>query len=245
MFERSEVAKGLEKFDDLARRQLAPPAAFALGVAGRLLEPTIQRVGLYTKSPSASEIVANYARGWLLFGTSFQDFHGLKWHRFPQRAVITQESVRVPKRMRDLQHRLKLEVRFDEDFEAIVAYCREGRSGWLSEDVVRAYRGVYDLGFITTVGTYRDGCLIGGMWGMTVGRTFGIQSMFHLEDHAGSLALTAVAEKVVAGDRWSIVDSVLSNDHFRRFGAYEVPTETFCELVWRSMLPGASAGLGY
>jgi leucyl/phenylalanyl-tRNA---protein transferase len=236
-YEHSGVAKSLEKFEVLARRQLAPPAALALGVASRLLEPSIQRVGMYTETPPASEVVANYARGWLLFGTSFQNIHGLRWHRFPQRSVITQESVRVPKRLRDLQRRLKLEVRLDEDFETMVKHCREDRLGWLSDKVVNAYRTVNDLGLISTVGTYRDGRLVGGMWGMTVGRTFGIQSMFHLEDDAGSLALAAVAEMVLAGDRWSMVDSVLFNDHFKRFGAQEIPTEKFCELVWSLMLP--------
>jgi leucyl/phenylalanyl-tRNA---protein transferase len=237
ILERLEVAKKVRNFDVLARRRLAPPAAFALGVAGQLIEPAIGRVGVYTKTPPASEIVANYARGWLLFGSSFPNVRGLKWHRFPQRAVVTRETVRIPKRLKELQHRLDMEIRFDEDFETIVAQCREGRSGWLTAELVSAYRGVHELGFISTVGTYRDGRLIGGMWGMTVGRTFGIQSMFHVENDAGSLALVAVLDKVMAGDQWSVVDFVLLSDHFERFGAQEIPTEKFCELVWRSMLP--------
>ncbi|MCU1363876.1 MAG: aat [Acidimicrobiaceae bacterium] len=236
IFERFELAKSVEKVEAIARRQLAPPAAYAFGVASRLLEPTIQRVGMNTTPPPAYEIVANYARGWLLFGATFHNAHGLKWHRFAQRAVITPETVRVPKRMREVQRRLKLEVRFDEDFETIMKHCREGRTGWLTDEVVSAFRGVYDLGFISTVGTYRDGRLVGGMWGMTVGRTLGIQSAFHLENHAGSLALVAVAEKMMEGDRWSMVDSVLLNDHYRRYGAREVTTDKFCELVWSSML---------
>jgi leucyl/phenylalanyl-tRNA---protein transferase len=236
ILERFGVAKNLREFGVFARRRLAPPAAFVLALAGRLAEPAIQRVGMYTKSPPASEIVANYARGWLLFGSSFPDGHGLMWQRFPQRAVITHDTVRIPKRMLGLQRRLKLEVRFDEDFETIVEHCRDGRSGWLTDELVSAYRGVHDLGFISTVGTYRDGLLVGGMWGITVGRTFGIQSAFHLENHAGSLALVAVAERVMKGDRWSMVDAVLLSDHYERFGAREIPTEEFCELVWRSLL---------
>ena len=112
----------------------------------------------------------------------------------------------------------------------------------IAPEVVSAYRKVHELGFISTVGTYRDGRLVGGMWGMTVGRTLGIQSMFHLESDAGSLALVAVLERMMAGDKWSVVDSVLLSDHFERFGAREILTEEFCELVWRSMLPADSAG---
>jgi leucyl/phenylalanyl-tRNA--protein transferase len=211
---------------------------FAFGAASRLLEPGTRRVGVSTKPPSAAEIVANYARGWVLFGISFGGIDALEWHRFPRRAVITQETVRVPKRLLDLKRRDNLEVRFDEDFEAIVQHCREDRpSGWLSDELVSAYRRVHELGFSATLGTYRDGRLVGGMWGITVGRTFGIMSMFHLEDNAGSLALVAVAERVLAGDRWTMVDFVLLNDHFKRYGAHEIPTEEFCESIWRSMPP--------
>jgi len=138
--------------------------------------------------------------------------------------------------MIEVRRRLKLEVRFDEDFEAIVEHCREGRSGWLSDELVGAYRRVRDLGLVSTVGTYRDGHLVGGLWGITVGRTLGIQSAFHRENHAGSLALVAVAEKVREGQRWSMVDVVLPSDHYERYGAREIPTEEFCELVWRSMV---------
>jgi leucyl/phenylalanyl-tRNA--protein transferase len=192
---------------------------------------------VYTKTPSASEIVANYARGWVLFGHPFKVIHGLEWHRFPQRAVITQETAHVPKRLRELQRRLQLEVRFDEDFEMMVEHCREGRSGWLTDEAVSAYRSVHDLGFSATVGTYRDGRLVGGMWGITVGRTFTIMSMFHLEDNAGSLALAAVAERVMAGDRWSLVDFGFLNANFKRYGGSYISTEEFCELIWRSMPP--------
>lgn len=192
---------------------------------------------MFTKSPQASEIVANYAQGWVLFGLSFGGIQGLEWHRFSQRAVITPEWSRIPKRMRYIQRRENLEVRFDEDFERILELCREGRSGWLSDEAVNAYRRVHQFGFTATVGTYRGGRLVGGMWGISVGRTFGIMSMFHLEDHAGSLALVAAIERVIADDRWSMVVSMVINDHYKRYGAREVPTEEFCDVMWRSMPP--------
>jgi leucyl/phenylalanyl-tRNA--protein transferase len=96
---------------------------------------------------------------------------------------------------------------------------------------------VHDLGFSATVGTYRDGRLVGGFWGIAVGQIFTIMSMFHLEDNAGSLALVALAERVMAGDRWSMVDFGFLTDNFKRYGASYIPTEQFCESIWRSMPP--------
>jgi len=229
------MAKHLRRVVAIARRRLQPPVALLFGVAIQLAAPGARRAGVFTKTPSAWEIVANYTRGWVLFGHTSKGIYGLEWHRFPQRAVITQETAHVPKKLLYVQRRQKLEVRFNEDFEAIVEGCREGRSGWLTDEAVNAYRQVHDLGFSATVGTYRDGRLVGGMWGITVGRVFTIMSMFHTEDHAGSLAIVAVAERVIAGDQWSLVDFGFLTDNSKRFGASYIPTDKFCEVIWQSM----------
>ena len=129
----------------------------------------------------------------------------------------------MPKRLRSIQRRQDLVVRYDEDFEAIVGHCRDGRSGWLTDQAVDAYRSLYELGFVSTVGTYRDGRLVGGMWGIAVGRVFGLMSMFHLENHAGSLALAAVADCSRDGERWSLVDCGELKDNSKRYWARRDP----------------------
>jgi leucyl/phenylalanyl-tRNA---protein transferase len=235
--ERPELLQRLDKMGARVRERLQPPAALAFGMVNQVLEPGTRRAGFYTKTPTAPEILANCSRGWMLFGLSFPGLHGLEWHHFPLRTVITRESARVPKEFVGTKKRGKFEVRFDEDFESVMERSRAGRSGWLSDEAVAAYRSVHELGFCATVGTYRDGRLVGGMWGISVGRTFGIMSMFHSENSAGSVAVAAVAERVIAGDRWSLVDCGLRIDTFGRFGAREMTTEEFCELMWRAMPP--------
>src|ERR1700759_1191750 len=216
--------------------------AVALGSARGLVERGGVRIGVYVReSPSAAEIAANYTRGWVLFGVDIPGLGGLEWRRFPNRAVITRDTARVPKRLRSLQRRQDLVVRYDEDFEAIVGHCREGRSGWLTAQAVDAYRSLHALGFVATVGTYRDGRLVGGTWGITVGPVLGLMSMFHLENHAGSLALAAVADCVRDGERWSLVDCGELKDNSKRYGAHEIPSDQFSELVW-TCLPGGRSG---
>jgi leucyl/phenylalanyl-tRNA--protein transferase len=217
---------------------LRPVLAVALGSARGLVARGGSRVGVYVRdSPTAAEIAANYTRGWVLFGVRVPGLAGLEWRRFPKRAVITSETAHVPKRLRSIQRRQDLVIRYDQDFEAIIGHCREGRSGWLTDEAVGAYRGLYELGFVATVGAYRDGRLVGGMWGITVGRVFGIMSMFHLESNAGAVALAAVADCIREGERWSVVDCGQLNDNFKRYGAHEIPSDQFCELVWRSLQP--------
>lgn len=216
---------------DEARRYLVGAiglASYATGRAGR-------RYGSAAAQPAATEIVAEYTRGWVLFGSEPGRPAPLRWETFPERAVITPDTAKVPRRLRSIQRREEREIRIGEDFAEILRQTGRMRTGWLTAEAIEAYRAVHALGLATTVGTYRDGRLVGGLWGLEVGRTLGIMSMFHRENHAGALALAAVADEVAASGRWTLVDCGQLNENFARYGAYAVPTARFCELVWQSV----------
>jgi leucyl/phenylalanyl-tRNA--protein transferase len=81
------------------------------------------------------------------------------------------------------------------------------------------------------VATYRDGQLVGGFWGVGMGRVLSIMSMFHLENHAGALALAAVADSLSGDGPWSAIDCIELNANFARYGFTEIPVQKFEELV--------------
>jgi leucyl/phenylalanyl-tRNA---protein transferase len=208
-------------------------SARALGSVSEAVDRAARETGLVVNTrPTAAEIVANYGRGHLLFG--MRNVGTYRWQSFEKRAVITAESARVPKRLKSQRRKLDYEVRVGEDHEAIIDACQEGRDGWLTDEVADVYREIHALGCLSTVGTYKDGALVGGFWGIAVGGTFGIMSMFHRADHAGAIALAAISDAVVAGD-WSMVECGWLNENFARYGAYEIPTSEFCERFWRGI----------
>jgi leucyl/phenylalanyl-tRNA--protein transferase len=208
-------------------------SARALGSVSLAVDRAALETGLVVNArPTAAEILANYGRGQLLFG--MRNVGTYRWQRFEQRAVITSESARVPKRLKSLRRKLGFEVRFGEDIEAIIDGSQEGRDGWLTDPVADVYREIQGLGCLSTVGTYQDGALVGGFWGIAVGGTFGIMSMFHQVDHAGAIALAAISDSVAAGE-WSMIDCGWLNENFRRYGAHEIPTSEFCERFWQGI----------
>jgi leucyl/phenylalanyl-tRNA--protein transferase len=223
------------------KSSVRPYLSVAVGSLSTLTSAVGARVGVASRQPAPSEVVANYARGWVLFGTPDNRIASLEWRSFPQRAVITPETARVPKRLRTIQRRRELEIRLDQDFESIMRSCQDGRTGWLTPEAMEAYRRVHALGFISTVGAYRDGKLVGGLWGVALGGTFGMMSMFHTEDNAGSLTLAASVEQVRDRGRWSMLDCGQLKQHSVRYGAFEVPIEQFRELVWANASPRGDA----
>ena len=222
----------LAGFQDGLRRALRPCAVAALRGLFRVVDPVT--VGCWAARlakqpdhaaaelsrrvsslvpPTGSEVVASFARGLVLFGRSatYGIGSGFEWCWFPVRAVITPETAKVPKNLRRVMRRGALEARYDHDFEAIVRQCQRVHGhGWLTSPLIDVYREVHRLGFITTLGMYRDGQLVSGIW--------------------GELA-TAVAD----GGRWSVVDFGALNPNFARYGAWEMPTSQFIEIMMQGL----------
>jgi leucyl/phenylalanyl-tRNA--protein transferase len=225
------------------RGWLSAIATAVVGCAWWATNKAGAKAGFASARPQVSEVLAAYTRGWLLFGVPDSRLTSFEWRWLAQRAVITAEKAEVPKRLLSVQRRGELEIRHDEDFEAIIEACQDGRSGWLTREAVDVYREMCEMGFIATAGAYRDGRLVGGLWGIAVGRTLAIMSMFHHENHAGSLVLAALVEEVRDGGRWSVLDCGGElKTHFKRFGAHEISPDQFSELVWGSVYSMRAAG---
>jgi len=208
-----------------------------LSMTGHLLISKLS-VDITWSDPTAPEVIANYARGLVLFGRPGARRANFEWRSFPSRAVITRETAKMPRALRPVLRRGELETRFDQDFESIVSSCRRtGRNdwAWITPPLIGVYREVQELGFVRTVGTYRDGQLVGGLWGIGVGRVLGIMSMFHRENNGGSLALGALVDTVISGGRLSVVDCGQMRPHFPLYGATEISRQRFCELVCENL----------
>jgi len=190
-----------------------------------------------SSAPGASEVVANYTRGLVLFGRADARRAIFEWRSFPTRAIIPRDTAKIPRALRPVRRRGDLEVRVDQDFEAIIHSCQQGRTGWvwITPALIDVYREVHQLGFVRTVGTYRDGQLVGGLWGIGVGGVFGIMSMYHRENNAGTLALGALVDDVCGGGRWSAIDCGAMLPHFGLYGAREITQEQFCKLIWQTL----------
>lgn len=195
------------------------------------------RIALLRATPTVPQVVANYTRGLTLFGRSRDRLVIFEWRSYPFRGIITKESAKVPKTIRSMQRCTDLELKFDTDFETIIRSCQGRRNDWtwLTPALVDVYREVHKQGFISTVGAYRDGRLVSGIWGISVGQVLGIMSMFHHEDNAGSLALAAIVDIAAGNGRWSVVDCGIINQHFAMYGARQLPQEEFCDLVWQTL----------
>lgn len=140
---------------------------------------------------------------------SFRDQKDILWYCPMQRFVIFPEEIHVSHSMRTLMNKGKYSVGINENFERVIRGCSEAQGrineegAWLGENIIKAYTELHDQGFAASVEVWDDetGKLVGGLYGVTIGKAFIGESMFSLVPSASKLALIFLArflQKMVA-----------------------------------------------
>lgn len=161
----------------------------------------------------------------------------LWWSPNP-RCVLFPEQLHVSKSLRKLMRRTDIRVTFDQTFDAVIESCRAARSAqgtWITPEMGRAYCELHRLGFAHSVECWQHGQLVGGLYGVSIGRCFFGESMFSLVSNASKLALATLSQQLIlAGFR--LIDCQQTSDHLLSLGATEISRENFCHHLAAGLL---------
>jgi leucyl/phenylalanyl-tRNA---protein transferase len=181
----------------------------------------------------------------------------LLWFSPNPRFVLTPQTAHVPHSLRKRIRRGGLEVRTDTTFVEVMRACgevpRPGQNGtWITEELVAGYAALHAAGYAHSIETWADGELVGGLYGVSLGRAFFGESMFARAPDASKVAFVTLLGNLVAWD-FAMVDCQVYTDHLARFGAEEWPRRQFLRTLrmalevparlgpWRFDLPPAEA----
>jgi leucyl/phenylalanyl-tRNA---protein transferase len=162
------------------------------------------------------------------------DDPALFWIDPPERGIIPLDAFHIPSRLARTVRATPLTVTCDRDFVAVIEGCAEPARGrartWINAPIRRLYRGLFDIGHCHTVEVYDGGALVGGLYGVSLGRAFFGESMFHRVRDASKIALVhLVARLRLSG--FELLDAQFMTDHLRTFGATEIPQERYGRLL--------------
>jgi leucyl/phenylalanyl-tRNA---protein transferase len=170
-------------------------------------------------------LLAAYRRGLfpMPIGLPGQSGESLGWFCPVERGVLPLDGLRVSRSLR--RSARDLEIRVDSAFDDVIAACADPRrpSGWITGEVRAAYTRLHRLGWAHSVETWRDGELVGGLYGVAIGGLFAGESMFHRTTDASKVALLALVDLLRdehAGTR--LLDVQWRTDHLARLGVVEV-----------------------
>jgi leucyl/phenylalanyl-tRNA--protein transferase len=174
-----------------------------------------------------------YACGIFPMAESAED-NALYWIEPERRGILPLDGVHVPRRLARTIRQARFEVRVDTDYEGVIDGCSgsrpDRRSTWINGRIRSLYRQLFDLGHCHTVEAWRDGRMVGGLYGVSLGGAFFGESMFALERDASKVALIYLAARLIQGG-FTLLDTQFVTDHLIRFGAVEVPRDTFQRLL--------------
>lgn len=169
----------------------------------------------------------------------YSEGYPIMWFSPDPRLVIELGSVHLSKRLMKTIRSGAFEVRFDTAFEEVMRLCavtdRKGQAGtWITGDMLRAYADLHRDGYAHSVETYRDGELVGGLYGLSLGGVFFGESMFHKERDASKVALYHL-ERFLAANDFDFIDSQVPNSHMRSLGGKEISRDEFLSRLAKSL----------
>lgn len=201
-----------------------PPAAFP-PVDRALTDPD----GLLAAGGdlSAPRLLYAYPRGIFPWYDSGQPI--LWWSPDP-RCVFVPQEFRLARRMDRERRHTTLTVTFNQAFPAVIAACAAPRrrlaGTWITMEMRTAYEHLHELGWAHSVEIWDDRRLIGGIYGLAIGRVFFGESMFSREVDASKIALVALC-RLLAGWSFALLDCQVTNPHLLSMGAIEMPRAEF------------------
>lgn len=174
-----------------------------------------------------------YACGIFPMAESAED-QGLYWIEPERRGIIPLEGFHVPRRLLRTLRRNPFEIRVDTDFEGVIEGCAEPtperRKTWINRRIRRLYGELFRLGHCHTVEAWRDGRLVGGLYGVRLGRAFFGESMFSRERDASKLALIHLVARLRRGG-FTLLDTQFVTGHLAQFGAVEIGRRDYQRLL--------------
>ncbi len=180
----------------------------------------------------------------------FSDGQPILWWCPDPRMVFETGAVHLSRKFKRQFKKSSWQIRVDTSFRQVIHHCavtaRKGQRGtWIHPEMIDAYAHLHQRGHAHSVEVFSDEKLIGGIYGVAIGRMFFGESMFGLESGASKIALAALA-KILHDWGWPLIDAQVENPHLQFMGAEFMPRAEFIQEAARlcglAEVPGLWSG---
>lgn len=192
---------------------------------------------------SPERIITAYANGifpWYNKGEPI-----LWWSPNP-RCIMFPENFRASKSLKLLIKKNIFEVRYDTAFSSVISRCAKVHQAnqsetWITSEMKKAYILLHKLGFAHSVEAYLNNELVGGLYGIAIGKVFYGESMFHTVSNASKVAFYFLVDRLNQW-RFDIIDNQMTTDHLLKLGAEEIDRDKFLAILKKSIVKENHSG---
>jgi leucyl/phenylalanyl-tRNA--protein transferase len=187
----------------------------------------------------ADALLNAYTSGWFPMAVAPGE---IRWYSPDPRGIIPLDTFHVPSRLARTLRKHAFEIRVNTAFAEVIAACAardDDEGNWIDAEIIESYRALHARGFAHSLETWRDGRLVGGLYGVSIGGAFFGESMFHRETDASKAALVALVERL-RGRGFVLLDTQWVTDHLLQFGAVEITRRRYLTLLDQALEVRAS-----
>ncbi|SMN00722.1 Leucyl/phenylalanyl-tRNA--protein transferase [uncultured Candidatus Thioglobus sp.] len=152
------------------------------------------------------------------------------WYCPNPRMVITPEALHISKSLDKTLRSNQFEIKINHDFDSVIRHCKnikrkEQQGTWIDENMLHAYSELYAQGVVKSVAVYQNNKLVGGLYGVSMGKVFFGESMFSLTSNASKIAFVYLLQKL----DYELVDCQVENAHLKSLGAFNIERDVFIQ----------------
>ena len=182
-------------------------------------------------------IIRGYKEGIFPMSESSDDPF-IFWVSPEKRGIIEVDEFIVPKSLKKFIRKKKYSVKVNTNFSKVIKLCakitKKREETWINNQIIENYIKLHTEGFASSFECYYNDELVGGLYGVKIGRIFFGESMFSLKDNASKVALVHLVAYLKQG-QFKFIDTQFITSHLRQFGAKEVPKNKYINILKRNI----------
>jgi len=186
-------------------------------------------------------LLQGYATGIFPMADS-RDAAELFWVEPRNRAIIPLDHFHLSRSLRRTLRSGRFQVTRDVDFRAVITACADREETWINAELESAMLALHASGHAHSIEVWSEGGLVGGLYGVKLGRAFFGESMFSRATDASKVALAWLVARLKAGN-FTLLDCQFMTEHLASLGAITVPRETYVALLSAALGGGAAVGV--
>jgi leucyl/phenylalanyl-tRNA--protein transferase len=184
-------------------------------------------------------LLQGYATGIFPMADS-RETDELFWVEPRSRAIIPLDRFHVSRSLRRTLRSGRFKVTHDRDFPAVIAACADREETWINAELEQAMIALHRSGHAHSVEVWQDGGLVGGLYGVKLGRAFFGESMFSRRTDASKVALAWLVARLKVGN-FTLLDCQFMTEHLESLGAVAIPRDAYVALLSAALGGGAAA----
>lgn len=183
------------------------------------------------------DLLRAYALGYFPMARTRFDEHAL-WVLPPERGVLPLEEARAPKRLLRTLKQAPFEVTIDAAFGEVIAACARSAKGrrdtWINHAIEEVFTTLHASGHAHSVECWREGALVGGLYGLALGEIFCGESMFSVRRDASKIAMLHLIARLKHGG-FKLLDTQFFTPHLSQFGVRECPNTEYQAMLQKML----------